>query len=108
MKVSVVRGGGFAGLITTTTADSEALPPEHAGALEEKVNQSGVLDLPEKLSGPTRQPDRFNFEVTIEKEGRTHKVVAAEEELPENLKSLISWVDSVPGADKKVGRPGRG
>lgn len=107
MKVSVVRGGGFAGLVTTTTADSESLSPEHAGVLESKVTQTGVLDLPSQISGPTRQPDRFNYEVTIEKDGKIHKIVAAEEELPENLKSLIIWVDSVPGTDKKVGRPGK-
>lgn len=94
-------------MVTTTTADSEALSPEHAGALEAKIDESGVLNLPAEISGPTRQPDRFNYEVTIEKEGRIHKIVAAEEELPENLKSLILWVDSMPGADRRVGPPGR-
>ncbi|MET8052250.1 protealysin inhibitor emfourin, partial [Streptosporangium sp. NPDC005286] len=39
MKVSIVRGGGIAGLVTTTTVDSASLAPQQVAELRSRVNQ---------------------------------------------------------------------
>lgn len=106
MKMSIVRGGGFAGLVTVTTADTAALAPEDARTLRAKVEQAGLFDLPEHMSGPPGQPHPFTYALTVEDQGRAHTVRVSEEDLPESLGSLISWVSSVPGRQERVLPPG--
>jgi hypothetical protein len=106
VKVTVVRGGGLAGLVTTTTADSDALAPDDAEALRAKVQGSGLLQLPARVSGPTRQPDAFDYAVTVEDGDHTQQVSLTEDALPPAVRSLISWVDTVPGRRDLIGPPG--
>ena len=107
VKLTVVRGGGIAGLVTTTTADSDALAPEEADALRSKVEGSGLMHMPARVAGPTPQPDAFNYEVTVEDDnGRTQRVSLSEDALPASVRSLISWLDSVPGKQERIGPPG--
>jgi hypothetical protein len=106
MKVSIVRGGGFGGLVTVTTADTAALAPEDASTLRAKVEQAGLFDLPEHLSGPPRQPHPFAYALTVEDQGRSHTVRVSEEYVPEALGSLITWVSSVEGREERVAPPG--
>ncbi|WP_440070348.1 hypothetical protein [Streptosporangium sp. OZ121] len=41
MKVSIVRGGGIAGLVTVITVDSASLAPEAATGLRARVELAG-------------------------------------------------------------------
>jgi Emfourin len=106
MKVSIVRGGGFGGLVTVTTADTASLAPEDAERLRAEVEQTGLFDLPEHMSGPPQQPHPFSYAVTVEDQDRTHTVRVSEEDLPESLSSLVSWVSSVEGREERVVPPG--
>jgi hypothetical protein len=106
MKVSIVRGGGLAGLVTTTSADTEALAPEHAQQLRDKVAQAGLLSLPEHPAAPSG-PDRFTYRLTVEEGGHTHTVRLREEDLTKDLGALIDWVRAVPGHQERVAPPGR-
>ncbi len=111
MKVSIIRGGGLAGLVTKTDVDADALAVEDANELRAKVEQAGVFDLPGRLGGGSHQPDqadRFQYKVTVEDEGREHTVLASEEALPPEVRSLVSWVKTVPGRQEHVGPPGAG
>jgi len=108
VRVSVVRGGGLAGVVETTTADSERLSAGDAALLRDKVDQSGFFDLPgdvERAAAPAGA-DRFHYAVTVEDAERTHTVRRAEPELPEALGALIAWVSSVPGAETGLTPPG--
>jgi hypothetical protein len=106
MKISIVRGGGFGGLVTVTTADTASLAPEDARTLRAKVEEAGLFDLPEHMSGPPSQPHPFTYAVTVEDQGRTHTVRVSEEDVPESLSSLISWVGSLKGREERVVPPG--
>lgn len=107
MKVSVVRGGGLAGVVETTTADSERLSEGDATALREKVDAAGFFDLPGEVERPPPGgADRFHYAVTVEDSGRAHTVRRAEPDLPEALGALIAWLSSVPGAESGVAPPG--
>jgi hypothetical protein len=107
MKVSVVRGGGLAGLVTTTSADTDTLAPEDARALRDKVERAHLLSGPEHAGTPGGGPDRFTFRVTVEDAGRTHTVRLREEDLTEDVSALIAWVRAVPGHTERVAPPGR-
>ncbi|MDX6691687.1 MAG: hypothetical protein QOG15_3144 [Solirubrobacteraceae bacterium] len=93
MKVSIVRGGGYAGLVTTSTVDSAELPPEDAEELKRRVDQAGAFHLPEKLAAHGREADRFSYELTFDDGERTHTVRAAESALPDDVRSLIAWIN---------------
>jgi hypothetical protein len=108
MKLSVLRGGGLAGMVTRTELASDALPAEKADELHEKVLQSGVLDLPAEAPPPDRHPDELQYELTVEHEGGAHTVRLPETKLPEEVRSLIEWADSVPERKEEMGPPGRG
>lgn len=105
MKVSIVRGGGLAGLVTKTAVDADSLPPEEAEQLRAKVEEAGVFDLPSKLTTDSPQPDRFSYEVTVQDEGREHTITASEEALPDSVRDLVSYVKNVPGREDEVGPP---
>ena len=110
--MSVVRGGGLAGMVETTTADSERLSAGDAAALRSKVEAAGFFDLPgdmERASGGARRgggADRFHYAVTVEDDDRAHTVRRAEPDVPEALGALIAWVSSVPGAETGLSPPG--
>jgi len=106
MKVSVVRGGGLAGLVQTTTADSETLAPDDADRLRRTVDEAGFFDLPGDAPPSGRGPDRFHYAVTVEDDNRTHTVRRAEPDLPQELSALIDLVTSVPGRRDHLAPPG--
>ena len=106
MKVSIVRGGGLAGLVTTTAVEDARLSPEDATELRDKVERAGVFDLPPKLTGRPNQADRFNYALTVEDEDRRHTVLLDEDALPEGVSDLISWVNNAPGREDRIGAPG--
>jgi hypothetical protein len=104
MKVSIVRGGGLAGLVKTTAVDADALSPEDAKRLRDEVEAAGIFDLPRELPSSGAQKDRFSYAVTVEDAGRKHTVQASEEALPEGVRSLVSWLGTVPEREDRIGR----
>lgn len=106
MKLSLVRGGGFAGLVIAKTVTSDSLSPEDAETLREKVEEAGLSHGPTNLGGDREKyPDSYGYAITIEDEGRGHTVVFSEENLTEPVRSLISWVDSLQGVTETIGPP---
>ena len=106
MRVSVVRGGGLAGLVQTTTADSQTLAPGDAETLRQKVDEAGFFDLPAEGGGPSAGPDRFAYAVTVEDDDRAHTVRRGEPDLPDGVRDLVDWVSSLPGRRESVAPPG--
>jgi hypothetical protein len=70
------------------------------------VKEAGVFDLPSRITTDSPQPDRFNYAVTVQDEGREHTIMASEEALPESVRDLVSYVKNVPGREDEVGPPG--
>jgi hypothetical protein len=105
MKVSIVRGGGIAGLVTKTAVDADSLSPDQAEQLRAKVEQAGVFELPDELTTDSPQADRFSYEVTIQDEDRERTVRASEQALPDGVRDLVSYVRSVPGRQEEIGPP---
>jgi hypothetical protein len=106
VKVSVVRGGGLAGVVQTTVADSESLAPEHAEQLRVKVDEAGFFGLPGDTGRTPGAPDRFDYAITVEDDDRTHTVRRSEADLPDAVQELIAWVNSVPGRQDRLTPPG--
>lgn len=106
MRVSVARGGGFGGLIRTTTADMDRLSPGDREKLPVLVRQAGLFDDPTAPNSEEPEPDRFTYTVMVEDEGRRREVTFSERSLPEEVRNLISWVSTVDGHEESIGPPG--
>ena len=79
MKVSVVRGGGIAGLVTTSVLDTADLADDDAHALRAAVDRVRGADATEPAQAAVA--DRFRYEVSVEDESRTDTVRCAEREM---------------------------
>jgi hypothetical protein len=106
VRVSVVRGGGFSGLIRTITADTDRLSPRDRQELAVLVRQAGLSGAPAAPNPEEPEPDRFTYTVTVEDEERRRKARFSERSLPEEVRSLISWVGAVDGHEESFEPPG--
>jgi len=94
MRITLTRSGGFAGIrLPPLTLDTAALPRAVAGPIEDLVASTDFFTLPGTLTAPTRQPDRFQFRVTISDDsGAQHTVTCDEEAAPERFTELVRAV----------------
>ena len=92
MRVTFETTGGFAGLTTAKTIDSDKLPAEQANRLLQLVNASNFFNLPTPIPyrGPAR--DYFHYKLIIESEGKKHTLEVDEPAAPSELKPLIQWL----------------
>ncbi|GAA4040367.1 hypothetical protein GCM10022248_03300 [Nonomuraea soli] len=89
-----MQGGGFGGLVLTTTADTAAMPLDDAIRVREAAR--GFFDLPAVVGGPGHA-DQLLTEITVEDdEGKSHTVRFAQDERLGNLAALV----------RAAGRPG--
>jgi hypothetical protein len=104
VKLTVIRGGGFAGLSNQSELSSDALPPAEATKLSELVEGAGLLEQPEprEAEAPPAHPDELSYEVSVEHEGRAQTLRFTEQTLPDSVRSLIAWVDSRPEQHKSL------
>jgi hypothetical protein len=93
VKLSVVSGGGIAGIMTRTEVSSASLSPADARVLEQKVAESGLLEMPLEPARQTSQPDELQYELTVEHDEGSHTVRVPEGDLPDGVRSLIQWAE---------------
>ncbi len=89
MRIRFERTGGFAGMRLTATIDTEALPLERADELRRLVDAASFFDLPTTIRSSAPGADQFQYQLTIEVEGRRHTVEVSEAAAPEALQPLL-------------------
>jgi hypothetical protein len=87
-RVSLRRTGGVAGLAMQASVDTRDLPDPQAHEI------LGILDGVDLASGSDVPPtpgaaDRFQYELTVEREGVTHAATFSEEHLPAQLAPVV-------------------
>ncbi|HEX5562097.1 MAG TPA: protealysin inhibitor emfourin [Nocardioidaceae bacterium] len=95
MKVSVVRGGGLAGITTRTELSASALGEEDAHTFTEKVRAAGLREARPAGGGPSG-PDRTLYEVVLDDSGSVVRSRFTDDDLPESVRRLVEWVDARP------------
>ena len=95
MRISFERTGGFAGITKKTTVDTDTLPPNEASTLARLVEVADLFRLPEHITSPNPQSDRFQYKLTVEDNGKQHTVSVSEAALPGTLRPLIEWLQNV-------------
>jgi hypothetical protein len=89
MRISLKRSGGFTGIPLTVTVDTATLSSEEAIQLQHMVEAADFFHLPATIPAAP-QPDRFQYQVTVEQQDRTHRVSVGESAIPPTLKPLLN------------------
>ena len=88
MRVAVVRSGGFAGISRKATVDATSLSPADQSAIELLV--SAAL-----ASGPSNErphADGFQYQVTIRRDRKSHRLNASETAVASPVVALATFV----------------
>lgn len=105
LRVSITRGGGLAGLVITTAVDTSTLTEKDAATLREMVRAANLEHVvPSSTSAAI--PDEQTYEITVESEEISRTVVMSERDLTAAIRSLMAWVESVPGHERTIRPPG--
>ncbi len=88
----MVRSGGFANLRVPAHLDTSDLPPEEAQEIEALVGRIDLEDLAERSPLRGRGVDRFQYDLTVVRDGEEHHVTASENEISPDLRALIDKV----------------
>ena len=91
MQITLERRGGFTGISHIIKVDTATLPPEQAAQVRHLVETANFFRLPPAASMPA-QPDRFEYEVTVQEGAQTHTVTFGEVTAPASLQPLVSWL----------------
>jgi hypothetical protein len=100
VKVSVVRGGGLAGITTRTELARSSLPADEAETLDGLVEEAGVRHPAPAPSG--RHPDQMLYEVAVSDDDGDVRARFTDEDLPEGARRLIEWIDSRPERTHRI------
>jgi hypothetical protein len=91
MRVSCKKTGGVAGLKISAEVDSEQLSQSQAHKMKELVDRAKLFDQAAKPGGkPT--PDQFQYEITVEDQGKTHSFVTNDATASDELLDLLDWL----------------
>jgi hypothetical protein len=91
MIVRLVKSGGIAGLKVRAEVDSEQNAPAQQREMEKLVEAAKLFDQPAKPGGRA-MPDQFQYEITVEDEGKTHSFVTNEAAASDELLELVDWL----------------
>ncbi|MDL5154341.1 protealysin inhibitor emfourin [Actinomycetospora termitidis] len=103
MRVTVVRGGGVAGMVVTTTVDAVDLDAARTDELRALVAGCSFRE----RSGPVAPAmrDGFTYEVTVDDDdGSSRGVRFVQGTAPEGMGELLRWVDECPSGRREPGR----
>jgi len=92
MRIEFTRSGGFAGMRVAKVLNTDEMPEGEALEFKELVKSSGFFDLPESLR--SQGADKFQYDITIESDGRSHTVKADEDAIPPALVPLVKRLES--------------
>lgn len=89
MRIYFERSGGFAGMVLSTTVDTDTLPQEEAVFFQTKFAEAGFFDLPDLLDAPGEGVDRFHYRLSAETVEQRKTVEFGETAAPEQLRPVL-------------------
>jgi hypothetical protein len=92
VQLELIRSGGIGGLSVSCAIDTGALDAPNAQEVERLVERLDLDDLSRRSPMRGGGADRFQYDLSVEAEGRRHRVTAAEDVAPAELKELLAWM----------------
>jgi hypothetical protein len=87
VRIRFARTGGFAGV--TLELDPEELDAEDVEEIEPLLEGVDLEELARRPRRRAGKPDRFEYELAVERGGRRQELALPEDEVPENLEPLL-------------------
>lgn len=75
----------------TKTIETDKLPSADAQTLQRLIQSADFFKLPPTIDG-SGQPDRFQYQITVDDHNRHHSVEVGEANVPGTLRPLIDWL----------------
>src|SRR5512143_529191 len=91
MRVCLVRTGGVAGMRREASLDTKTLDPAKAGEIERLLQAAGLEKLP-PADSRRREPDRFQYAITVNDGKQERTIRFGEQEATENVRLLVEAV----------------
>jgi len=91
MRVSCKKTGGVAGLKISAEVDSEQLSSAERQEMEELAERAKLFDQPAK-PGAGSTPDQFQYEITVDDQGKRHSFVTNDATASDELLDLVDWL----------------
>ena len=96
MKVYLERSGGFAGMVTSTTVDTQTLSPDKAHEIQNLIEDSHFFELPSKPPQSSKvkkgAADYFTYKITVQDDKREHLVQLNDINMEPNIKPLVDFL----------------
>lgn len=89
MRIDFARSGGLAGLTMAVSVDTAGLPPDAAGAVDAALGGADLAELAARPRRAARGTDRYQYDLTIERDGERHSLSFLETEVPPELRPVI-------------------
>ena len=99
MRINFTQSGGFAGIDTELMLDSNSLTSSEMNEIQAMLEDSGFFELSSSSHNPMKGADYFVYEITVETDGRIHRVKTTDLTMPSTLAPLITFL-----RQKKLGR----
>jgi len=101
VRVSVVRGGGIAGISTRTALAGDALTAHEVDTLGRLVDRAGLRHA--APAGPARGADQQLYEIEVVDDDGQVSARFSEEDLPDEVRELVAWIDARPERTRQLG-----
>ncbi|MDQ1620616.1 MAG: hypothetical protein QOE19_3185 [Actinomycetota bacterium] len=90
-RIELVRSGGFAGMSLRSAVDTSSPDDPDAAWFAQALEDldPGALDGLAASPPGAGGPDRFRYDLAVDRDGRRHEVSFAETELPEALRPVV-------------------
>ncbi len=88
--IDLVRSGGMAGLSLGTSVDVSSLAPDAAAAVSDALERVDLDALAARPAAAPSGPDRFQYDLTVQRGDESHSVSLHEPDVPGELRPLIS------------------
>jgi hypothetical protein len=92
VRIRFVRSGGVAGAALRCDLETEGLPPGEGRQLEALVDQCRFFELPSALQADGTGPDRFQYDISIERGTACRAVRVSDASMPASLRPLVAWL----------------
>ncbi|HEU5488363.1 MAG TPA: protealysin inhibitor emfourin [Candidatus Nitrosotalea sp.] len=92
MKIYFERTGGFAGIRTSASLDTDKLPPNESEQLNNMCNNMNFFNLPSKFESKSGAADLFRYKITIESKNGKHTVETTDMSMTPEFENLVNFL----------------
>jgi hypothetical protein len=93
MKIHFERSGGFAGISTSVTVDSNSVSFEEQNIVKNMVDTARFFELPSETPLPKRGADYFKYKIRVETEEKSHTIKTNDMTMPSELRPLVNYLE---------------